>query len=581
MQDDPIDLAYQLDQTNKGSDFEKVKSLILEQLLSDPLNEIHYFNMGSLRYHFEVYKVLTDEEIKTIDHILQEKLNNDPENADILYVLGVFYSEFISKFQAAKYLNKSIHINHEYYKSYRLLSDICFTNFNYYYTAVTYGARYNKIKPDPEYYNYISKKAYDYLSYLKFDLDFSMFYQKAQEIDTPEQFEEAITLLNKRKITQFDNYNPYMEAKYLYKLSKFSNYNKALQNLLEMFDKVSFFDPLFYLEAGSLYSTLNDNENAIKYYTKGRDAYLACMDDMDFIKNIPNVVSYWEPVNVPQNHIALGYSYFLLNDFENCLDSYHRALNLLAQKYNYVDLISEFRLKMEVLFHCGSFNIENYWNNAEFHFNKLNEINNKYDSILIYNLKLLLFLSNRMYDRIIASFETEGSSLSYDILTFQIVFDAYKRTKTNGEANFEKAKALIIKQILSDPLNLILHYYLFTELRLFFDRYPDVFTSEEVQIIENVLLKNLEKAPNKLEINDIIAKFYSNVGKKDLTAKYRQKNNDDSVFNKGDKVYHERYGTGIINCVITTGNDQMLSIQFDLYGKRFLSPKNGLKKSSS
>ena len=53
---------------------------------------------------------------------------------------------------------------------------------------------------------------------------------------------------------------------------------------------------------------------------------------------------------------------------------------------------------------------------------------------------------------------------------------------------------------------------------------------------------------------------------------------DESNFNEGDNVIHERYGLGVINRIIVTGDKQLCSIQFQEYGRRLLDPKRGLKK---
>lgn len=49
-------------------------------------------------------------------------------------------------------------------------------------------------------------------------------------------------------------------------------------------------------------------------------------------------------------------------------------------------------------------------------------------------------------------------------------------------------------------------------------------------------------------------------------------------FKEGDKVHHERYGIGIINRIIVTGEKQLCSIQFQDYGRRLLDPTRGLTK---
>lgn len=49
-------------------------------------------------------------------------------------------------------------------------------------------------------------------------------------------------------------------------------------------------------------------------------------------------------------------------------------------------------------------------------------------------------------------------------------------------------------------------------------------------------------------------------------------------FQEGDHVMHERYGVGVINRVITTGDKQLCSIQFQDYGRRLLDPNRGLQK---
>lgn len=49
-------------------------------------------------------------------------------------------------------------------------------------------------------------------------------------------------------------------------------------------------------------------------------------------------------------------------------------------------------------------------------------------------------------------------------------------------------------------------------------------------------------------------------------------------FQEGDHVMHERYGIGVINRVITTGDKQLCSIQFQDYGRRLLDPNRGLQK---
>lgn len=49
-------------------------------------------------------------------------------------------------------------------------------------------------------------------------------------------------------------------------------------------------------------------------------------------------------------------------------------------------------------------------------------------------------------------------------------------------------------------------------------------------------------------------------------------------FQEGDQVHHERYGLGIINRIITTGDKKLCSIQFQEYGRRLLDPKRGLSK---
>ena len=49
-------------------------------------------------------------------------------------------------------------------------------------------------------------------------------------------------------------------------------------------------------------------------------------------------------------------------------------------------------------------------------------------------------------------------------------------------------------------------------------------------------------------------------------------------FQEGDKVHHERYGIGIINRIITTGDKKLCSIQFQEFGRRLLDPKRGLTK---
>ncbi|MGD9580322.1 MAG: CarD family transcriptional regulator, partial [Vampirovibrionia bacterium] len=49
-------------------------------------------------------------------------------------------------------------------------------------------------------------------------------------------------------------------------------------------------------------------------------------------------------------------------------------------------------------------------------------------------------------------------------------------------------------------------------------------------------------------------------------------------FKEGDKVRHERYGIGVINRIIPTGDKHLYSIQFQDYGRRLLDPNRGLVK---
>jgi len=52
----------------------------------------------------------------------------------------------------------------------------------------------------------------------------------------------------------------------------------------------------------------------------------------------------------------------------------------------------------------------------------------------------------------------------------------------------------------------------------------------------------------------------------------------DLEFQEGDQVQHERYGTGVINRIIITGDKKLCSIQFQEFGRRLLDPNRGLKK---
>lgn len=51
-------------------------------------------------------------------------------------------------------------------------------------------------------------------------------------------------------------------------------------------------------------------------------------------------------------------------------------------------------------------------------------------------------------------------------------------------------------------------------------------------------------------------------------------------FNEGDNVYHDRYGHGVINRIIATGEKKLCSIQFENFGRRLLDPNRGLKKTN-
>jgi len=54
--------------------------------------------------------------------------------------------------------------------------------------------------------------------------------------------------------------------------------------------------------------------------------------------------------------------------------------------------------------------------------------------------------------------------------------------------------------------------------------------------------------------------------------------NEQISFNEGDNVYHERYGYGVINRIISTGEKKLCSIQFENFGRRLLDPNRGLQK---
>ncbi|MEW5822660.1 MAG: DUF87 domain-containing protein [Cyanobacteriota bacterium] len=73
-----------------------------------------------------------------------------------------------------------------------------------------------------------------------------------------------------------------------------------------------------------------------------------------------------------------------------------------------------------------------------------------------------------------------------------------------------------------------------------------------------------ESIPDQLE--DIPVYASPNLGAEDID------------FQEGDRVHHERYGIGIINRIITTGDKKLCSIQFQDFGRRLLDPKRGLTK---
>jgi hypothetical protein len=53
---------------------------------------------------------------------------------------------------------------------------------------------------------------------------------------------------------------------------------------------------------------------------------------------------------------------------------------------------------------------------------------------------------------------------------------------------------------------------------------------------------------------------------------------DSMEFQEGDTVQHERYGIGVINRIIVTGDKKLCSIQFQEFGRRLLDPNRGLQK---